>query len=92
MDIPAHLPHSIAPANVLLQAVLPANVDQIPAMPLPQKQRGEYLSLRREFEPTSVRLVIVAESPPISGNYFYNPDGEVSEQLFKALMEQLGIK
>jgi hypothetical protein len=57
-----------------------------------QKQRGEYLSLRREFEPTSVRLVIVAESPPISGNYFYNPDGEVSEQLFKALMEQLGIK
>ena len=39
-----------------------------------------------------VTLVIVAESPPISGNYFYNPNGEVSEQLFKALMEQVGVK
>ena len=57
-----------------------------------QKQRGEYLSLRREFEPTTVTLVIVAESPPASGKYFYNPDGEVSEPLFNALMKQLGIQ
>ena len=57
-----------------------------------QKQRDKYLSLRREFEPESVTLVVVAKSPPVSGNYFYNPNGEVSEQLFKALMEQLGIK
>jgi hypothetical protein len=55
-------------------------------------ERNEYLAKRREFEPESVTLVIVAESPPISGNYFYNPNGEVSEQLFKALMEQLGVK
>ena len=55
-------------------------------------ERDEYLSYRREFEPESVTLVIVAESPPISGNYFYKPNGEVSEQLFKALMEQLGVK
>jgi hypothetical protein len=57
-----------------------------------QKQRGEYLSLRREFEPTTVTLVIVAESPPASGKYFYDPDGEVSEPLFNALMKQLGIQ
>ena len=50
--------------------------------------------MRREFEPepTSVTLVIVAESPPASGKYFYRPNGEVSEPLFKALMKQLGIQ
>jgi hypothetical protein len=57
-----------------------------------QKQRGEYLSLRREFEPTTVTLVIIAESPPASGKYFYDQDGEVSEPLFQALMKQLGIQ
>jgi hypothetical protein len=57
-----------------------------------QKQPGEYLSLRREFEPTTVTLVIVAESPPASGKYFYDPDGKVSEPLFNGLMKQLGIQ
>jgi hypothetical protein len=56
-----------------------------------QTQRSEYLSFRRKFEPTSVKLVIVAESPPASGKYFYNPDGAVSEPLFAALMLQLGF-
>ena len=53
--------------------------------------RNEYLTLRRKFEPTSVKLVIVAESPPASGKYFYNPEGSVREPLFAALMSQLGI-
>jgi hypothetical protein len=59
-----------------------------------QKQRSEYLDLRREFEPepACVKLVIVAESPPTGGKYFYNPDGKVSEPLFTALMKQLGIR
>ncbi len=35
-----------------------------------QKQRSDYLSLRREFEPTTVTLVIVAELPPTGGKYF----------------------
>ena len=48
--------------------------------------------MRREFEPTSVTLVIVAKSPPTSGKYFYDPDGKVSEPLFNALMKQLGIQ
>jgi hypothetical protein len=52
-------------------------------------QRSEYLSFRRKFEPASVKLVIVAESPPSSGKYFYNSEGTVGEPLFAALMRQL---
>ena len=54
-----------------------------------QKQRSDYLSLRREFEPATVTLVIVAKSPPTGGKYFYDPDGKASEPLFNALMKQL---
>jgi hypothetical protein len=61
------------------------------ASSMAQTQRSDYLSLRREFKPTGVTLVIVAESPPVSGKYFYDPDGRVSEPLFSALMKQLGI-
>jgi hypothetical protein len=52
--------------------------------------RSDYPSFRRQFEPQDVRLVIVAESPPASGKYFYNPKGVISEPLFAALMNQLG--
>jgi len=52
-------------------------------------QRSEYLALRSRFESESIRLVIVAESPPASGKYFYNPAGALSEPLFAALMQQL---
>jgi hypothetical protein len=57
-----------------------------------QKQRDEYLSMRRKFEPTTATLVIVAESPPVGGKYFYDPAGKMSEPLFNALMKQLGIQ
>lgn len=53
--------------------------------------RSQYLALRREFEPLKVQLVVVAESPPTSGKYFYNADGAVSEPLFDALMQQIGF-
>ena len=56
------------------------------------KQRSEYLDLRRRFEPASATVVVVAESPPVSGLYFYNPDGKASEPLFAALMKQLGVR
>src|SRR4051794_14809782 len=55
-------------------------------------QRSEYLSLRSRFTPSSVRLVVVAESPPVSGKYFYDPNGAVTEPLFAALMKQIGTK
>jgi hypothetical protein len=47
--------------------------------------RTEYLAFRRDFEPSSTKLVIVAESPPASGKYFYNFAGAVKEPLFAAL-------
>ena len=56
------------------------------------KQRSEYLDLRRRFEPASATLVIVAESPPVSGMYFYNPAGKVTEPLFAAIMKHLGVR
>jgi hypothetical protein len=35
--------------------------------------------------------VIIAESPPHSGKYFYDPAGAPSEALFAAMMKQLGV-
>jgi hypothetical protein len=52
--------------------------------------KDDYLAFRRKFEPTTVKLVVVAESPPKNQTYFYNPDGRTSEWLFAALMQQLG--
>jgi hypothetical protein len=59
---------------------------------LPKKERSEYLDLRRRYEPRSIKLVIIAESPPASGLYFYNPTGRVTEPLFAALMKQLRLR
>jgi hypothetical protein len=53
------------------------------------KDRDYYLGLRREYEPEVAKLVIVAESPPASGKYFYNPAGSIKEPLFAALARQL---
>lgn len=53
--------------------------------------RKDYLSLRRVYEPQSPTLIIVAESPPASGRYFYNPAGNVTEPLFAAMMKQLNF-
>lgn len=60
----------------------------------PKLVRNEYLSLRSRYAPKSqnIRLVIIAGSPPVSGNYFYKPEpeGKPTEPLFAALMRQLG--
>jgi hypothetical protein len=53
--------------------------------------RDDYIALRRRYQPESVRLIIVAESPPASGRYFYDPTGAPSEPLFAALMRHLGL-
>jgi hypothetical protein len=42
------------------------------------------------YEPERIRLAVVAESPPASGKYFYDPMGSTAEPLFAALMKQLG--
>jgi hypothetical protein len=56
-----------------------------------KRTRDEYLLLRRKYEPSNPTLVIVAESPPLSGKYFYDASGSVNEPLFAALMRQLGV-
>lgn len=58
---------------------------------LPERKRNHYLDLRRRYEPKIIRLVVVAESPPASGLYFYDPAGAPSEPLFAALMKQLRL-
>jgi hypothetical protein len=54
-------------------------------------RREAYLSLRQRYEPNAITLAIVAESPPASGKYFYDPDGAITEPLFAALMKSLGL-
>lgn len=56
---------------------------------MPARTRSEYHKLRRKYEPTDIRLIIIAESPPVSGKYFYDPVGKTSESLFAAMMKQL---
>lgn len=55
-------------------------------------QRDDYLAFRSRYQPLDLRLIIVGESPPRSGKYFYNPDGRSSEPLFSALMVQLNVQ
>jgi hypothetical protein len=47
--------------------------------------------MRGRYQPDNFRLVINAESRPKGGKYFYNPDGDVSEVLFVAVMLRLGF-
>jgi hypothetical protein len=55
-------------------------------------ERADYLAFRRQYQPVSPRLIIVAESPPFSGKYFYNSEGAATEPLFSAVMQQIGVK
>jgi len=43
-------------------------------MELSERKRSEYLDLRHRYEPRSVKLVVIAESPPASGLYFLRPN------------------
>lgn len=55
--------------------------------------RKYYKRLRRRFLPDDIRLIFIAESPPVSGKYFYNPAGRPTEPLFRALLYGvLGMK
>jgi hypothetical protein len=55
------------------------------------RDRNYYLRLRKQHEPKKLNLVMVAESPPASGKYFYDATGSPKEPLFAAIMLQLGI-
>ena len=56
-----------------------------------RRDRNYYHSLRQRFVPDVTKLVIIAESPPASGKYFYDPSGKTTEPLFSACMRHLGL-
>ena len=43
------------------------------------------MNLRARHRPPRIKVVFVLESPPISGNYFYNPTGRVTKRVPKRL-------
>ena len=49
-----------------------------------------YHQLRAAFTPDPVRLVLLFESPPVSGRYFYDPDDSAAEVLYLAVMKLFG--
>jgi len=51
----------------------------------------EYISLRNNYLPKNIKVIFVLESPPAGHGYFYNPEGRVSEVLFRAYMKLLGV-
>ena len=48
-----------------------------------------YLNLRNKYHPEELKLIFLLESPPVSGKYFYDETGKISEPLFSALMKLL---
>ncbi len=51
--------------------------------------KNQYKVLRNNYMPKNLRIILVLESPPHNGKYFYKPDGKVSEILFRSLMSVL---
>jgi hypothetical protein len=51
--------------------------------------KAEYLRFRNQYIPLITKVVFVLESPPISGRYFYDRDGDLSEPLFRAMMKDV---
>jgi hypothetical protein len=52
--------------------------------------KSHYLKLRAKYQPPKIKLIFVLESPPESGNYFYDPSGKTTEPLFSAMMKVIG--
>ena len=50
---------------------------------------NDYKEYRGFYTFPKIKCVLIAESPPARGTYFYFPDGAVTENLFSAVMEAL---
>ena len=73
----------------------PGGIEEFRSSTPVQRRRSKYLYWRRGFEPENVTLVIVAELPPVSGEYVYKPKpgAKVREEpLLNALVTQLGVQ
>jgi len=51
-----------------------------------------YLNLRQQYHPRILQFIFILESPPISGLYFYDENGNISEPLFSEMMKLLNFK
>jgi hypothetical protein len=49
----------------------------------------DYIQLRNTHIPNVCHVIFVCESPPASGRYFYDPNGSISEPLFRAVMKDV---
>lgn len=59
-----------------------------PSPSSPALTETDYRNYREPFRPAAIRAVVIAESPPASGLYFYRTDGKPTEPLFKAMMDE----
>jgi len=49
-------------------------------------ENNRYITQRNRHLPVDLKLILIAESPPSSGKYFYDPRGRPTEALFQAAM------
>ncbi len=50
---------------------------------------NQFIELRNRYRPDNIRYCFIFESPPAHGGYFYDPDGRITELLFRSLMQTL---
>lgn len=54
--------------------------------------KSHYLNLRQKYLPDKIDLIFLLESPPATGDYFYDPSGRTTEQLFTAMMKLIDCR
>lgn len=52
---------------------------------------GLFEKARREYLPSKIRLLMIAESPPSSGGFFYFPKTTGKDHLFRETMKTVGL-
>jgi hypothetical protein len=50
---------------------------------------NKYADLRGRYTPEHPKIIFVLESPPVSGMYFYDPNGFTTEPLFSGMMRDV---
>ena len=58
---------------------------------LAKRQRRLFEMARRKYWPSKIRLLIIAESPPSSGGFFYFPKTIGKDHLFRETMKTVGL-
>lgn len=56
-----------------------------------ETQRNLFEKARRKYRPSKIRLLIIAESPPSSGGFFYFQKTLGKDHLFRETMKTLGL-